>query len=36
MKHRVVIGLLCGALLGACMSTGVEVRSEQMSSFRPG
>jgi hypothetical protein len=36
MKHRVVVGLLCGALLAGCMSTGVEVRSEQMSSFRPG
>jgi hypothetical protein len=36
MKHRLVVGLLCGALLAGCMSAGVEVRSEQMSSFRPG
>jgi hypothetical protein len=36
MKHRLVVGLLCGALLAGCMSTGVEVRSDQMSSFKPG
>jgi hypothetical protein len=36
MKHGLVVGLLCGALLAGCMSTGVEVRSDQMSSFKPG
>jgi len=36
MKHGLVVGLLCGALLAGCMSAGVEVRPEQMSSFRPG
>jgi hypothetical protein len=36
MKHRLIVGLLCGGLLAGCMSAGVEVRPEQMSSFRPG
>jgi hypothetical protein len=36
MKHGLVVGLLCGTLLAGCMSAGVEVRPEQMSSFRPG
>jgi hypothetical protein len=36
MKHGLVVGLLCGALLAGCMSAGVDVRPEQMSSFRPG
>jgi hypothetical protein len=36
MKHRLVVGLLCGALLAGCMSAGVEVRPEQMSNFKPG
>ena len=36
MKHGLVVGLLCGALLAGCMSAGVEVRPEQMSSFRRG
>jgi hypothetical protein len=36
MKHGLVVGLLCGALLAGCMSAGVEVRPQQMSSFRPG
>ncbi|TDN63267.1 hypothetical protein [Paraburkholderia sp. BL10I2N1] len=36
MKHGLVVGLLCGALLAGCMSAGVEVRPEQMSNFKPG
>lgn len=36
MKARLVVGLLCGALLAGCMSAGVEVRPEQMSNFKPG
>jgi hypothetical protein len=36
MKHAVVLGLLSGALLVGCMSAGVEVRPEQMATFRRG
>ncbi|WP_227746845.1 hypothetical protein [Paraburkholderia franconis] len=36
MKHGLVLGLLSGALLVGCMSAGVEVRPEQMATFRRG
>ena len=36
MKHGLVFGLLSGALLVGCMSAGVEVRREQMATFRRG
>ncbi|MEX3901288.1 hypothetical protein [Paraburkholderia sp. BR10954] len=36
MKHRLISGLLSGALLAGCMSAGVEVRPEQMAAFRRG
>lgn len=35
MKHELALIMLCGTLLG-CMSAGVEVKPEQMSSFRQG
>jgi hypothetical protein len=35
MKHRLVLMLLCGALVG-CMSSGVEVKPERMSSLKQG
>jgi len=35
MKHKLALVMLCGALVG-CMSAGVEVKPEQMSSFRQG
>jgi hypothetical protein len=36
MKHKLALSMLSGALLAGCMSAGVEVKPEQMSSFRQG
>jgi len=36
MNHRLVLGVLSGTLLVGCMSAGVEVRPEQMATFRRG
>lgn len=36
MKRGLIPGLLSGVLLAGCMSVGVEVRPEQMASFRRG
>jgi hypothetical protein len=36
MKRGLIPGLLSGVLLAGCMSAGVEVRPEQMASFRRG
>lgn len=36
MNRELITGLLCGALLAACVTAGVEVRPEQMANFRHG
>ena len=36
VKHGLVLGLVSGALLAACMSAGVDVRPEQMATFKRG
>lgn len=36
MKRELVTGLLCGALLAGCVTSGVEVRPEQMANFTHG